>query len=82
MFNAMFLGVYLPSRQLRVQSFKVNNRNTRARCEVCSKLTTKTPERLHWRRSSVFIVSLEYIYHVFQFLSLNREMPAGYYCLE
>ena len=28
--------------------FKVNNRNTR-RCEICSKLTTKTPERRHWR---------------------------------
>ena len=26
--------------------FKVNNRNTRKRCEICSKLTTKTPERL------------------------------------
>ena len=25
--------------------FKVNNRNTRARCEICSKLTRKTPER-------------------------------------
>ena len=25
--------------------FKVNNRNTRARCEICSKLTIKTPER-------------------------------------
>ena len=24
---------------------KVNNRNTRARCEICSKLTIKTPER-------------------------------------
>ena len=23
---------------------KVNNRNTRARCEICSKLTIKTPE--------------------------------------
>ena len=28
--------------------FKVNNRNTRTRCEVCSKLTIKTPERRHW----------------------------------
>ena len=28
--------------------FKDNNRNTRKRCEICSKLTTKTPERLHW----------------------------------
>ena len=23
--------------------FKVNNRNTKARCEICSKLTIKTP---------------------------------------
>ena len=27
--------------------FKVNNRNTRTRCETCSKLTIKTPERRH-----------------------------------
>ena len=25
--------------------FKVNNRNTRNRCEICSKLTIKTPEQ-------------------------------------
>ena len=25
--------------------FKVNNRNSRTRCEICSQLTTKTPER-------------------------------------
>ena len=25
-------------------SFKVNNRNTRAKCELCSKLTIKAPE--------------------------------------
>ena len=25
--------------------FKANNRNTRTRCEICSKLTIKTPER-------------------------------------
>ena len=25
--------------------FKVNNRNTRTRYEICSKLTVKTPER-------------------------------------
>ena len=39
---------------------KVGNRNTRARCEICPqcpKLTIKTPERRHWRRSSVFIVN-------------------------
>ena len=28
---------------------KVNNRNTRKRCETCSKLTIKTPEEGQWR---------------------------------
>ena len=28
--------------------FKVNNRNTRRRCEICSKLTIKIPERRQW----------------------------------
>ena len=27
--------------------FKVNNRDSRKRCEICSKLTIKTPERRH-----------------------------------
>ena len=27
--------------------FKVNNRSTRKKCEICSKLTIKTPERRH-----------------------------------
>ena len=44
--------------------FKVNHRNARARCEICSKLTIKTPERRHWRRSGVFIVSFEHISHL------------------
>ena len=30
---------------------KVNNKNTRARCEICSKLTIKTPERRQWHSS-------------------------------
>ena len=41
--------------------FKVNNRNTRKRCEICSKLTINTPERRHRRRSGVFIVNFEHI---------------------
>ena len=28
--------------------FKVNIANTRARCEICLKLTIKTPERRQW----------------------------------
>ena len=27
--------------------FKVNNRNNRTKCEICSKLTIKTPQRRH-----------------------------------
>ena len=60
--------------------FKVNNRNTRTRCETCSKLTIKTPERRHWSRFGVFIVNLEHISHlvlVFLMLTLSRQMPAG-----
>ena len=44
--------------------FKVNNRNTRTGCEICSKLTVKAPERRHWRRSGVFIVNSEYMSHL------------------
>ena len=40
--------------------FKVNNRNTRTRCETCSKLTVKTPERCQWRRSGVSIVNFKH----------------------
>ena len=55
--------------------FKVNNRNTRARCEICSKLTIKIPERRYWRRSGVFIANFEHISHlvlVFLLLTLSR----------
>ena len=40
-------GIYL---------IKVNNRNTRTRCKICSKLTIQTTERRQ-RRSVVFIVN-------------------------
>ena len=33
------IGIYL---------LKVNNRNTRTRCKICSKLPIKIPERRHW----------------------------------
>ena len=60
--------------------FKVNNRNTRTKCEICSKLIIKTTERCQWRRSGVFIVDFEHILHlalVFLLLTLSRWMPAG-----
>ena len=64
--------IHLPSRQLHV---KVNNRNTRTRCETCSKLTIKIPERRQWRRSGIFIVNFEHISHlvlVFLLLTLSK----------
>ena len=44
---------------------KVNNKNTRKRPGICSKLAIKTPERWQQRRSGVFIVNFEQISHVF-----------------
>ena len=41
--------------------FKVNNRNTRKRCEICSTLTIKTPEWYQWCHSGVFSVNFEHI---------------------
>ena len=38
--------------------FKVNNRNTRPRCEICSKVTIKTPEQHKLLRSGVVIVNV------------------------
>ena len=39
------LGYFRSSNPARIYLLKVNNRNTRTRCEICSKLTIKTPER-------------------------------------
>ena len=36
--------------------FKLNNKNTTKRCEICSKLTIKHQKK---RRSSVFIIKFE-----------------------
>ena len=55
--------------------FKGNNRNTRERYEICSKLTIKTPERHHCRSFSGFIVNFEHVSHlflVFLMLTLNK----------
>ena len=46
--------------------FKVNNNNTRTRCEIYSKLTIKTPDIF----SPVFIVNFEHISHLVLMLLL------------
>ena len=53
--------------------FKVNNRNTRKRCEISSRLTTNTPEWRHWRCSGVFIANFEHISHFYRVSILNFE---------
>ena len=50
--------------------FQVNFKNTRTRCEICSKLTMKIPERRH-----IFIVNFEHISHpvlLFLLLTLSK----------
>ena len=57
----VFIGRGDPCWHLHVH--KVNNRNSRTRCEVCLKLTIKTPKRHHWRLSGVLIVNFKHISH-------------------
>ena len=50
-------------------------------CEICSKLTIKTPEQRQWHSSSVFIVNFEHILHLdllFLLLTLSWQMPTIY----
>ena len=66
MFSDFPAGIYL---------LKVNNRNTRIKCEICSKLTIKTLERRHWRFCGVLIVNSDLISHlVLMFLLLALDM--------
>ena len=61
-----------PSRHLLL---KVSKRNTRSMCAIYSKLTIKTPEQHHRRRSGVFIFNFEQIsliVVVFLLLTLNK----------
>ena len=59
---------------------KVNNKNTRTRCEICSKLTIKTSERRHWRGSGVFIVNFEHISNLVLVLLLPVRLCSICFC--
>ena len=60
------IGIYL---------FKVNNRHTKIKWEICWTLTIKTPQRRQWRCFGIFIVDFEHVSHfvlVFLLLTLSR----------
>ena len=61
----MNLPIKYPQYPAKIYEFKVNNRSTKESCEICSKLTTKTPGRRQWRFSGVFIVNFQHISHLF-----------------
>ena len=61
-FSIRFTVTRLGSTPVGIYLLKVTNKNTRTRCEICSKLTIKTPpERGQGCRSGVFIVNFEHI---------------------
>ena len=43
-----------------IHLLKVNNKNTRAKCEICSKITIKIPELRQQHRYSVSTVNFEH----------------------
>ena len=58
--------------------FNFNIRNTRTMCEICWKMT-KTPEQTQWRRSSAFILSLNFTHYfgvsIVNFEQVNAATP-------
>ena len=58
--------IFLNSMNLpaNIYLFQVNNRNTKKRCEICSKLIIKTVEWRQWHHFYIFIVNFEHIPHL------------------
>ena len=46
--NSLCNNWLLAKDPANIYLFKVNNKNTRKRCEICSKLTIKTPVNVSW----------------------------------
>ena len=67
-FNTFLVGINI---------FKVNKENTGTRCEICSKLTIKTPEKCQ------FAISIFKCEHILQLvlvllkLTLNKQILVG-----
>ena len=55
-----------------IHLLKVNNRNTRTRCEIYSKLTIKTPERHHDVVLASLLLTMNISHILFLLLTLNK----------
>ena len=72
---SLLLTLNTSSEAVSEYMVKVNNRNTRTSCEICSKITIKTQKRRYCRHSDVFVVNIKRVSHlflVFILLTLNR----------
>ena len=69
--------VLMYRNQDNIYLFKVSYGNSRKRCEICSELVIKTPERRYWRRSGVFIEHISQLFPLFLLLTLNEKMLTG-----
>ena len=73
--------LFIIQNPVNIYLFKVNNRNTRKKCKIRSKLTIKTPERREYLCESLFLSKAAglrpfFMFHtffsVFLLLNLNR----------
>ena len=55
--NCQVLTLFVTVFPASIYLFRVNNRNNRRRCKICSKLTIKTLERRQWHHCGIFIVT-------------------------
>ena len=67
--NEIVFDLTFAGEPANIYLFKIDNRNTRKCCEICSKLRM-TPEQHRCHLSSIFIVYYEHIPHQFFILSV------------
>ena len=71
---------YMPTGiSSRIYLFRDSNRNTRAMCEICLKLTIKSPERHQWHVLVSLLLTLNsvYFFQVFSLLTMTIKCRVG-----
>ena len=58
--------------QVKANVFKFNIRNINTRCEICSKLTMKTPEQRQRCRFSVLVDNFEHVLHLVRIADFEK----------